>query len=104
MFTALIESGACSCNLLGAKNSDGDNVYHVIARERNLPLLLLAASSTKDAIHVIAPNAKGQSPVMVALQGPGGAERLAVALELVNTAGCFASGACAREAVHGACS
>jgi ankyrin repeat protein len=92
MFAALLESGACS-TLLGAKNANGDNVYHVIAREKNLQLLLLAASSTKDAIHVIAANAKGQSPLAVALESPGGDDGNAVAFELVNTSGAFATGA-----------
>ena len=93
MFSALIESGACSPSLMGFKNASGDNVYHVIARERNIQLLLYVASVTKDAIHVIAANAKGQSPLHVAFEGEGSADRLAVALELVNIAGSFATGA-----------
>ena len=91
MFAALLESAACT-TLLGAKNANGDNVYHVIAREKNLQLLLLAASSTKDAIHVIASNAKGQCPLAVALEAPGGGDGNAVAFELINTAGAFATG------------
>jgi hypothetical protein len=78
---------------MGSKNASGDSVYHVIARENNIQLLLYAASVTKDAIHVIAANAKGQSPLHVALEGQGSADRLAVALELVNTSGAFATGA-----------
>jgi ankyrin repeat protein len=93
MFSALIESGACSPSLMGFKNASGDNVYHVIARERNIQLLVYVASVTKDAIHVIAANAKGQSPLHVAFEGEGSADRLAVALELVNIAGSFATGA-----------
>ena len=90
MFASLIESGAFS--LLGSKNSFGDNVYHCIARSSNLQLLLLAAAATKDAIHVIAGNARGSSPLMLALEGGGGGDGSALAMELVNTSGAFASG------------
>jgi ankyrin repeat protein len=91
MFAALVESGAHT--LLGSKNASGDNVYHTIARSKNVQLLLLAANATKDSIHVIAGNARGKSPLMLALEGGGGADGAALAMELVNISGSFASGA-----------
>jgi ankyrin repeat protein len=90
MFAVLLEFGAA--NLLGSKNSDGDNVYHIIARQKNMLVLLLAASATKDAIHVIAANAKGQSPLMIALEDAGNGDGLAVATEFINVSGAFATG------------
>ncbi len=90
MFAALIESGASS--LLGAKNASGDNVYHIIARSKNMQLLLLVAEATKVPIHVIAGNALGRSPLMLALEGGGGIDGAAVAVELINISGAFASG------------
>jgi ankyrin repeat protein len=90
MFAVLLEFGAAS--LLGSKNSDGDNVYHIIARQKNMLVLLLAASATKDAIHVIAANAKGQSPLMIALEDAGNGDGLAVATEFINVSGAFATG------------
>jgi ankyrin repeat protein len=90
MFAALLEFGAA--NLLGSKNSNGDNVYHIISRQKNMLVLLLAASATKDAIHVIAANAKGQSPLMIALEDAGNGDGLAVATELINVSGAFATG------------
>ena len=97
MFAALLELGAA--NLLGSKNSNGDNVYHIIARQKNMLVLLLAASATKDAIHVIAANAKGQSPLMIALEDAGNGDGLAVATEFINVSGAFATGERVKRAV-----
>ena len=44
------------------------------------------------AIHVIAANALGRSPLMLALEGGGGVDGAAVAMELINISGAFASG------------
>jgi hypothetical protein len=91
MFSALLQLDIS--HLLGSKNASGDNIYHLIARQKDLQLLMLAASVTQECIHVIACNEQGRTPLMVALEGQGGTvDGALVAMELVNVSGAFASG------------
>ncbi len=49
-------------------------------------------SRDKHERQVVAANGDGKSALMIALEGGGGADGAAFAMELINISGCFASG------------